>query len=119
MEQDLVKKVVVTGGAGFIGSHLADELAKQGYLVIIVDDLSIGSRENIKQLLDKDNVKFIQGSLLSGVGLLHGTSGYLSQSWSRFFPHLRKRRCCFPRLCLRCQARYFLKRGHTARNGYA
>jgi len=38
-------------------------LAKQGYLVIIVDDLSTGSRENIKQLLGKDNVKFIEGSI--------------------------------------------------------
>jgi len=37
-----MKKVIVTGGAGFIGSHLAEELARQGYQVIILDDLSTG-----------------------------------------------------------------------------
>jgi len=41
------KKVVVTGGAGFIGSHLAGELVRRGYHVTILDDLSTGNRENI------------------------------------------------------------------------
>lgn len=58
-----MKKVVITGGAGFIGSHLAEELAGQGYQVIILDDLSTGKSENIASLLEKDNVEFIQGSV--------------------------------------------------------
>ena len=58
-----MKKVVVTGGAGFIGSHLVEELAKQGYNVIILDDLSTGKMENIAELLNKDNVEFVQGSI--------------------------------------------------------
>ena len=58
-----MKKVVVTGGAGFIGSHLAKELANRGYHVTIVDDLSTGKMENIEELLRKDNVDFIQGSI--------------------------------------------------------
>lgn len=58
-----MKKVVVTGGAGFIGSHLVEELAKQGYNVIILDDLSTGKLENIAELLNKDNVEFVQGSI--------------------------------------------------------
>ena len=70
VEQDIVKKVVVTGGAGFIGSHLAEDLAEQGYFVIIIDDLSTGSKENLKRLLTRDNVKFIEGTLLSGADLL-------------------------------------------------
>jgi len=37
-----MKKVVVTGGAGFVGSHLSEELVRQGYQVIILDDLSTG-----------------------------------------------------------------------------
>jgi UDP-glucose 4-epimerase len=41
------KKALVTGGAGFIGSHLADALLKMGYYVIVVDNLSTGRRENI------------------------------------------------------------------------
>ena len=40
-------KVVVTGGAGFIGSHLVGELIKQGYSVVIVDNLSTGKMENL------------------------------------------------------------------------
>jgi len=58
-----MKKVVVTGGAGFIGSHLAEELAKRGYHIVILDDLSTGRTENIEGLVKKDNVQFIQGSI--------------------------------------------------------
>ncbi len=43
----MAAKVLVTGGAGFIGSHLADECVKQGYDVVIVDNLSSGKKENI------------------------------------------------------------------------
>jgi len=60
-----VKKVVVTGGAGFIGSHLAEELARRGYYVIIVDDLSTGRLENIESVLKKDNVEFVQESIIN------------------------------------------------------
>ena len=61
--QGIAKKVVVTGGAGFIGSHLAEELVNRGYHVIILDDLSTGKRENIEVLLKRDDVEFIQGSI--------------------------------------------------------
>ncbi|MEA2075686.1 MAG: NAD-dependent epimerase/dehydratase family protein, partial [Euryarchaeota archaeon] len=44
-------KAVVTGGAGFIGSNLAEELANRGTEVIIVDDLATGKMENITDLL--------------------------------------------------------------------
>jgi UDP-glucose 4-epimerase len=57
------KSVVVTGGAGFIGSHLADELAKRGYGVVILDDLSTGKTGNIVELIKKGNAEFIQGSI--------------------------------------------------------
>lgn len=46
-----MSKVVVTGGAGFIGSHLAEELARRGYQVTILDDLSSGKLENIVGLV--------------------------------------------------------------------
>ena len=62
-----MRKVVVTGGAGFIGSHLADELAKRGYKIIILDDLSTGKKGNIEELLSqpfsRGEVQFIQGSV--------------------------------------------------------
>lgn len=45
------KKIVITGGAGFIGSHLSDALLTRGYEVIVVDNLSMGKMENIKHNL--------------------------------------------------------------------
>ena len=60
-----MKKVVVTGGAGFIGSHLTEELVRRGWRVIIIDDLSSGKRENIERLLNQGKIEFIKGSLLA------------------------------------------------------
>ncbi len=56
-------KVVVTGGAGFIGSHLAEELAGRGYRVTILDDLSTGSMRNIETILKDHIVELFQGSV--------------------------------------------------------
>jgi nucleoside-diphosphate-sugar epimerase len=58
-------KYVVTGGAGFIGSHLADELSND-HGVVIVDDLSSGREENIEALVEKEQVTFLEGSVLDG-----------------------------------------------------
>ena len=66
-----MKRVVVTGGAGFIGSHLAEELVRRGYHVSIVDDLSTGRLENLGSLLGKANVDLIQGSV-TDLSLLQG-----------------------------------------------
>lgn len=60
-----MKRVLVTGGAGFIGSHLAEELARRGCRVIILDDLSTGKRENIERLLNQGKLEFIEGSILT------------------------------------------------------
>ncbi len=40
-------KVLVTGGAGFIGSHLVDRFVDEGHTVVVVDDLSTGKQKNI------------------------------------------------------------------------
>jgi UDP-glucose 4-epimerase len=46
-------EALVTGGAGFIGSHLVDALVKRGDRVVVIDDLSTGRRENLDQAIDK------------------------------------------------------------------
>ena len=51
-------QALITGGAGFIGSHLSDKLIKLGYEVIIIDNLLNGRLNNIEHLLDKKNFKF-------------------------------------------------------------
>jgi dTDP-glucose 4,6-dehydratase len=51
-------RIVITGGAGFLGSHLCDTLLKQGNEVICLDNLSTGSVENISHLLGHDHFRF-------------------------------------------------------------
>lgn len=51
---------VVTGGAGFLGSHLCDKLIKENFKVICVDNLSTGSTDNISHLSGNDNFSFIK-----------------------------------------------------------
>lgn len=56
-------KVLITGGAGFIGSHIADKLICNGYEVIIVDDFSSGKMSN---LVENSNIQIFNESILSG-----------------------------------------------------
>lgn len=58
-------KILVTGGAGFIGSHLCDLLLSQGHSVVVVDNLILGRKENISHLLDRDDFLFIEENLLN------------------------------------------------------
>ena len=55
---------LITGGAGFIGSHLADALIARGDSVTILDNLSTGSKENLSQIFDK--VTFVEGDIRDG-----------------------------------------------------
>ncbi|RKS06334.1 UDP-glucose 4-epimerase [Nocardiopsis sp. Huas11] len=57
-------KAVITGGAGFIGSHLCDHLVAQGHEVIVLDDLSTGSRENVAHLEAAPGFRFVHGDIL-------------------------------------------------------
>ena len=56
-------KVVITGGSGFIGSHLADFLIDSDYEVVVVDNLSIGRLENISHLLEHSKFTFLQADI--------------------------------------------------------
>ena len=55
--------VLITGGAGFIGSHLAEALLKSGHSITAVDDLSTGSLANIRHLIDAGQLRFVRESV--------------------------------------------------------
>ena len=54
---------LITGGAGFIGSHLAEHLLSSGHRVLIVDDLSTGQVQNLKSVIDHEHLEYIEGSV--------------------------------------------------------
>ncbi len=58
-------KALITGGAGFIGSHLCEELLGRRDEVTVIDDLSTGRRENIQHLEGNKNFKFVYGTILN------------------------------------------------------
>lgn len=57
-------KILITGGAGFIGSHLAERLLKEGHEVYAIDNLSTGSLANIESFKDNPKFHFCMGSIL-------------------------------------------------------
>jgi UDP-glucose 4-epimerase len=59
----MAKRFLVTGGAGFIGSHLAELLVARGHAVTVLDDLSTGRLENLSQLRDRPGLQIIRDSV--------------------------------------------------------
>lgn len=60
----VMKRILVTGGAGFLGSHLCDRLVKEGNDVICVDNLFTGSKDNIRHLLSNPYFEFIRHDVI-------------------------------------------------------
>ncbi|GJE73271.1 UDP-glucuronic acid decarboxylase family protein [Methylorubrum podarium] len=60
MQYGTVKKILVTGGAGFLGSHLCDVLVKEGHEVLCVDNFFTGTRNNVHHLLDYRNFELMR-----------------------------------------------------------
>ncbi len=73
------KPVLVTGGAGFIGSHLVERLLAGGESVVVIDDLSTGSRENLKAVAGHPGLRFIEGKVseVNALTELCAQSGYI------------------------------------------
>lgn len=58
-----MQRALITGGAGFVGSHLAERLLDDGIAVTVVDDLSTGSMDNVAALLERDGFRLIVDSV--------------------------------------------------------
>jgi UDP-glucose 4-epimerase len=64
-----LSKVLITGGAGFIGSHLAEALLCEGFSVLCLDDLSTGNIKNLDEVISDHRFKFVHGSVLDPVAV--------------------------------------------------
>jgi UDP-glucose 4-epimerase len=60
-------RVVVTGGAGFIGSHVAEAFLARGYEVVVIDDLSTGSMDNVPAGAELERIDIVDGAAVAGV----------------------------------------------------
>jgi UDP-glucose 4-epimerase len=70
-----MKRACITGGAGFIGSTLADRLADDGVEVTIVDDFRTGRREFVAELLERPGVRLLEGDVLDAALMRDAVSG--------------------------------------------
>ena len=61
------KRILVTGGAGFIGSHLCEKLLDQGNEVICLDNLFTGRKENIRHLMDIPSFEFVRHDVIEPI----------------------------------------------------
>src|SRR5215213_2694945 len=63
-------RVLITGGAGFLGSHLSDRFLAEGHTVIAMDNLLTGSLKNIEHLRDNPNFTFVQHNVSLHIDLV-------------------------------------------------
>lgn len=69
------KRALVTGGAGFIGSHLVDRLVADGYAVTVLDDFSTGERHNLADAEKAGEVRLVEGSILNAEAVADAMAG--------------------------------------------
>ena len=62
-----MEKVLVTGGAGFVGSFLCDRLIEEGHEVIVIDNFFTGKKANLLQLLDNPNFELIRHDMVQPI----------------------------------------------------
>jgi len=70
-----VGRALVTGGAGFIGSHLVERLLAAGHEVRVVDDFSTGRRENLVAIADNKRLTVIEGSVCDAALMAEAADG--------------------------------------------
>lgn len=64
MSMNIYRRALVTGGAGFLGSHLCERLLASGTAVVCLDDLSTGIRDNVAALVDRDDFELIEHDVM-------------------------------------------------------
>ncbi len=79
-------KCIVTGGAGFIGSHLCERLLNEGYDVICIDNLGSGAVDNISHLMPNKKFRFIKHSVIDPLQLIEGKVDFIYHLASRASP---------------------------------
>ena len=77
---------LVTGGAGFIGSHLCEYLLKEGHEVICVDNLGSGNFDNVRHLTENKKFRFIKHNIIEPLQLIEGKIDYIFHLASRASP---------------------------------
>src|SRR5690606_17414148 len=70
-----MSRCLVTGGAGFIGSHLTERLLADGHDVVVLDDLSTGRRQNLAAVASHPRLKIVQGSITDPLMLADAVQG--------------------------------------------
>jgi len=84
------KKIVVTGGAGFLGSHLCKGLLDQGHSVIALDNLYTGSLDNLKTCLDNPRFTFVNHNIIDAIELSEKIDWILNFACPASPPHYQK-----------------------------
>jgi len=64
-----LKRILVTGGAGFLGSHICERLVKTGHDVICLDNLFTSQKHNIAHLLEAPNFEFVRHDVTEPISL--------------------------------------------------
>ena len=68
-------EILVTGGAGFIGSHIVDRLLDEGIKVRVLDDLSTGDKSNLAAHKDNNSLQFIEGDIRDHIQVMNAVKG--------------------------------------------
>jgi UDP-glucose 4-epimerase len=71
----MMRRCLVTGGAGFLGSHLVDHLVAENWAVTVLDDLSTGTRLNLSEAETRGDVRVVQGSVLDRRAIERAAAG--------------------------------------------
>ena len=89
----MIDRILVTGGAGFIGSYLVDRLVSEGFDVVVLDDFSSGKRENLNEHFGKRNFCLVEGDVRDKADVEKALEGV---DFSEIMKSGKTKKVCFP-----------------------